>query len=347
LSRSKKSIIISGGGTGGHIYPALAVAREIEKRGYKVIYIGSSSGLEKDFVDMKDMFLLPTVGWVNKNILGKIIFILRFIPGFFISIWLILRMRTCAIFHTGSYASLPVGLAGAMLRVPIFTLVLDSKPGKAVDLLSRFSREVFLPYRGVFSSLGGKKKVVTGIPLRENLTRGKYGEAINYFSLRPGKKTLLVIGGSRGAKFLARLSEDLIPLMNKDWQYIIQRGDFKIVADFELVRQFSFIDKMDLAYSLSDVIISRAGAVATAEIENTGIPAILIPYPYAYRDHQFFNAKRLAFKKNNIIIRREKEVEVKNFPKLIERLYGQKITGDKNASTEKVVERILRYVRKV
>jgi len=114
-----------------------------------------------------------------------------------------------------------------------------------------------------------------------------------------------------------------------------------------LVRQFSFIDKMDLAYSLSDVIISRAGAVATAEIENTGIPAILIPYPYAYRDHQFFNAKRLAFKKNNIIIRREKEVEVKNFPELIERLYGQKITGDKNASTKKVAERILRYVRKV
>ena len=312
-----------------------------------MIYIGSSSGLEKDFVDMKDMFLLPTVGWVDKNLVGKIIFIFRFIPGFFISVWLIWRRGVCAVFHTGAFASIPVGLAGALLRVPVFTLVLDSKPGKAVNLLSRFSREVFLPYPGAFSSLGGKKKVVTGIPLREDLMKGKYGEAINYFSLRPAKKTLLVIGGSRGAKFLARLSRDLIPLMSKNWQFIIQRGDFEIDSDFECVRQFSFIDKMDLAYAISDVIISRAGALATAEIGNTGIPAILIPYPYASNDHQFFNAKRLAFKRDNIIIKREKEVEVKKFPELIENLYGQKMIYDESASTEKVVKRILRHVRKV
>ena len=312
-----------------------------------MIYIGSSSGLEKEFVTMKDMFLLPTVGWVGKNLMGKVIFIFRFIPGFFFSVWLIIRRRVCAIFHTGAFASLPVGLAGVILRVPIFTLVLDSKPGKAVNLLSRFSKEIFLPYEGDFPTLEGREKVVTGIPLRENLTEGKYGEAVNYFSLMPGKKTLLVIGGSRGAEFLARLSEKLIPLMGNDWQFIIQRGNFEIAADSQWIRQFSFINRMDLAYSVSDVIVSRAGALATAEIENTGIPAILIPYPYAFKDHQFFNAKRLALKRNNIIIKREEEVEVKNFPKLIETLYGEKISVNENTSTEKVVERILGYVRKV
>jgi UDP-N-acetylglucosamine--N-acetylmuramyl-(pentapeptide) pyrophosphoryl-undecaprenol N-acetylglucosamine transferase len=312
-----------------------------------VIYIGSGSGLERDFVDMKDMYLLPTVGWVNKNLIGKIIFVFRFIPGFFFSVWLILRKRVCAVFHTGAFASLPVSMAAVILGVPVFTLVLDSKPGKAVNFLSRFSKEVFLPYEEDFSSLGGREKVVTGIPIREDLTQGNYGEAINYFSLIPGKKTLLVIGGSRGAKFLAELSEKLIPLMKKDWQFIIQRGDFKIISDNEWVRQFSFIDRMDLAYALSDVIISRAGASATAEIENTGIPAILIPYPFAFRDHQFFNAKRLALKRNNIIIKREEEVEVKNFPELIETLYGEKISVNENTSAEKVVERILGYVRKV
>ena len=312
-----------------------------------MIYIGSSSGLEKEFVTMKDMFLLPTVGWVGKNLMGKVIFIFRFIPGFFFSVWLIIRRRVCAIFHTGAFASLPVGLAGVILRVPIFTLVLDSKPGKAVNLLSRFSKEIFLPYEGDFPTLEGREKVVTGIPLRENLTEGKYGEAVNYFSLMPGKKTLLVIGGSRGAEFLARLSEKLIPLMGNDWQFIIQRGNFEIAADSQWIRQFSFINRMDLAYSVSDVIVSRAGALATAEIENTGIPAILIPYPYAFKDHQFFNAKRLALKKNNIIIRREEEVDVKNFPKLIETLYGEKISVDKNTSTDKIIERILINVRKV
>ncbi len=312
-----------------------------------MIYIGSSSGLEKEFVKMKNMFLLPTVGWVGKNLKDKIIFIFRFIPGFFFSAWLIIRRKVCAVFHTGAFASLPVGLAAVLLRVPVFTLVLDSKPGKAVNFLSRFSKEVFLPYEETFPSLKGKKKVVTGIPVRKNITREKYGEAVNYFSLMPGRKTLLVIGGSRGAKFLADLSEKLIPLMGKDWQFIIQRGAFEIVAKNQWVRQFSFIDRMDLAYSLSDVIISRAGALATAEIENLGIPAILIPYPYAFKDHQFFNAKRLALKRNNIIIKREKEIEVENFPKLIEALYGEKISVDENTSAGKISERILRYVRKV
>jgi len=104
---------------------------------------------------------------------------------------------------------------------------------------------------------------------------------------------------------------------------------------------------MDLAYSLSDVIISRSGAMTTAEIENLGVPAILIPYPFAFRDHQFFNAKRLAFKRNNIIIRREKEVKVKKFPKLIEELYGKKSSVEANAAAENIAERILGYVRAV
>jgi UDP-N-acetylglucosamine--N-acetylmuramyl-(pentapeptide) pyrophosphoryl-undecaprenol N-acetylglucosamine transferase len=312
-----------------------------------VIYIGSSSGLEKELVDMKDMFLLPSVGWVGKNLADKFIFIFRLVPAFFYSAFLIKRRKVCAVFHSGAFASLPVGLAGICLGVPVFTLVLDSKPGKAVNLLSRFSAEVFLPYAGDFSFLGGKKKVVTGIPVRESLLKGKYEEAVDYFSLEPGKKTLLVVGGSRGAKFLAKLSEELISLMKKDWQFIIQRGNFEISSGSDRVRQFSFIDRMDLAYAVSDVIISRAGALATSEIESLGIPTVLIPYPFAFKDHQFFNAKRLAFRKKNIIIKREKQVTVKNFPKLIESLYGKKEKGVQNVSADRVVERILMYVRKV
>lgn len=312
-----------------------------------MIYIGSSSGLEKELVDMKDMFFLPSVGWVGKNLADKFVFILRFIPAFFFAAFLIKREKVSAILHSGAFASLPVGLAGICLGVPVFTLVLDSKPGKAVNLLSRFSTEVFLPYADDFSFLRGKKKVVTGIPVRESLLKGKYEEAVDYFSLEPGKKTLLILGGSRGAKFLAKLSEELIPLMKKDWQFIIQRGNFEISTGFDRVRQIPFIDRMDLAYAISDVIISRAGALATSEIESLGVPAILIPYPFAFKDHQFFNAKRLAFRKKNIIIKREKQVTVKSFPKLIDSLYGKKEKGVQNVSSDRVVERILMYVRKV
>jgi len=310
-----------------------------------VIYIGSSSGLEKGLVDMKNVFFLPSVGWVGKNLADKFVFIFRFIPSFFYSAFLVKRERVSAILHSGAFAALPVGLAGICLGVPVFTLVLDSKPGKTVSMLSRFSAEIFLPYEGDFKSLGGSKKVVTGIPVRESLFKGRYEEAIDYFSLEPGKKTLLVMGGSRGAKFLAKLSEELIPLMEKNWQFIIQRGNFEISIDSDCVRQIPFIDRMDLAYAVSDVIISRAGALATSEIENLGIPAILIPYPFAFKDHQFFNAKRLAFEKNNIIIMREEEAKAENFPNIIEALYGKKEKRVRNFSADRVVERILTYVR--
>jgi UDP-N-acetylglucosamine--N-acetylmuramyl-(pentapeptide) pyrophosphoryl-undecaprenol N-acetylglucosamine transferase len=312
-----------------------------------VVYVGSSSGLEREVVKMKDMYLFPTVGWVNKNMMGKVISFLRFIPGFFMSIWIFYRKRACAVFHTGAFASIPVGIAGAMMRIPIFTLVLDSKPGKAVNLLSRFSKEIFLPYEGDFSSLGDKKKIITGVPVRENLTESSSEDAADYFSLSRNKKTLFVIGGSRGAKFLADLSEQLIPLMKENWQFIIQRGDFEIDTSYEFVKQFTFIDRIDLAYALSDVILSRSGAMATAEIENSGIPAILIPYPFAFKDHQFFNAKRLAFKRNNIIILREKEVKLKEFPELIEKLYGKKSSVKINNAASNIAERILGYVRAV
>lgn len=296
---------------------------------------------------MEEMFLLPTTGWVGKTFIEKVLSSFRFVPGFIFSLFLVWRKKVFAIFNTGAFVSLPISIAGIFLRVPIFTLILDSKPGKAATLLSHFSKEIFLPYEGTFPLIFGKKKTITGIPLREEILKGNPEEALKYFSLKKGKKTLLIIGGSRGARFLAQLAEKLIPLMGKNWQFIVQRGEFNLKIKSKLLREFPFIDRMDLAYSISDVIIGRAGAITIAEIEALGIPAILIPYPFAASDHQFYNAKRLASRRKNIVVIREKEVVVEDLPELIEKLYLRKEPPKENSSAQKIAERISNYVWKI
>ncbi|MEA1912645.1 MAG: UDP-N-acetylglucosamine--N-acetylmuramyl-(pentapeptide) pyrophosphoryl-undecaprenol N-acetylglucosamine transferase [candidate division WOR-3 bacterium] len=342
----KKTIVVSGGGTGGHIYPALSIADKLEKRGLKTVYIGSSKGLERELVQKEKRFLLPTIGWVDRKFLGKIAFILRFIPSLIFSIYILWSNRVNAIFHTGGFASLPVGIAGIILRIPIFTLVLDSHPGQAVRLLSRFSKEIFLPFPGDFPSLPHGKWSVTGIPIREDILSGDPEEAIEYFSLNPQRKTLLVLGGSRGARFLVKLADSLIEEMGEGWQFIVQTGSFELNRNLKWVYSFPFIKRMDLAYSASDVIISRAGALTSAEIEQLGISAILIPYPYAYKDHQFWNAKRLAKTRDNIKVIREEEVDPAKLPELIKNLSEKKSKVKSEDATEKIIERMKEYVWK-
>jgi len=340
-------VVISGGGTGGHIFPALSVANRLEQKGVRTIYIGSNSGLERKIVHRDRTFLLPTVGWVGRNIFGKADSLLRFIPSIVSSLYILQRYRPEAILLTGGFASVPIGIAGIVFHVPIFTLVLDSNPGLAARFFSRHSKEVFLPFNEVVTYGEPLKKTVTGIPLREDILSGDRNDALRYFSLDTNKKTLLVLGGSRGARFLVTLADKLFLKMDQeDWQFIIQTGKHKLKGFGENIRKISFIERMDFAYALADVIISRAGAMVTHEIESSGIPTIFIPYPYAYRDHQFHNAKRLALKRENVVVMREKDVDVDKLTLMIDRMAGKRLKIAEEDSTEKIIKRMEHYVRK-
>jgi UDP-N-acetylglucosamine--N-acetylmuramyl-(pentapeptide) pyrophosphoryl-undecaprenol N-acetylglucosamine transferase len=336
---------VAGGGTGGHIFPALSIADHLERIGVKTIYMGSSSGLERRIVIMREMYLLPVIGWVDKNFLGKMEFIIRFIPSLIISIYILLKFKPSAILLTGGFASVPIGISGILCKVPIFTLILDWPVGLAARIFSNYSEEVFLPYEGNFSTISNLNKTVTGIPLRENIFYAHKEEALKYFKLDKNKKTLLMIGGSRGALRLVKLVEKLIPRMDSQyWQFIIQKGEHKLKYIGNNIRGFNFIERIDLAYAVADFIISRSGAMVTAEIEQTGIPSILIPYPYAYKNHQFYNAQRLSEKRSNIKVVREKEINVDKILKIIEELKDEKIDIRKEDAAEKIIKRMGNYV---
>lgn len=302
-------------------------------------------GLEKRIARRDRMYLLPVIGWVDRNIFGKFAFLLRFIPSILFSMYIILRYRPKAILLTGGFASGPIGIAGIICRLPIFTLILDSYPGLAVRLFSRYSVEVFLPFDNDFSTIPASNKTVTGIPVRDYILTADKNEAIKYFSLDNDKKTLLVIGGSRGAKTLVELAEELIPKMdNKIWQFIIQTGDHKLKCKGENIKEFKFIDRIDLAYAIADIIIARSGAMVTAEIEQSGIPTVFIPYPYAYKDHQFYNAKRLAENRANIRVIREGEINIENLIGIINHLSDKRLIVRREDATEKIIKKMEEYV---
>ena len=337
--------MVAGGGTGGHIFPALSIADHLERTGVKTIYIGSSSGLERRIVTRKGMYLLPVIGWVDKNFFGKIEFIIRFIPSLIISIYILLKFKPSAILLTGGFVSVPTGISGILCKIPIFTLILDWPVGLAARLFSNYSKEVFLPYECNFSTISNLNKIITGIPVREDIFYAHKEEALKYFNLDRDKKTLLILGGSRGARKLVKLVEELISRMDsKCWQFIIQKGEHKLKYSSDNIRQFNFIERVDLAYTVADFIISRSGAMVTAEIEQTGIPSILIPYPYAYKNHQFYNAQRLSEKRSNIRVVREEEINFDKILKIIEELKDKKIAIEKEDAAEKIIKRMEHYV---
>ena len=304
-------------------------------------------GLEKRIVRRDWMYLLPITGWVDRNILGKLEFLLRLIPSLVLSFYILLRYRPDVILITGGFVSVPVGIAGIIFRTPIFTLILDSYPGLAVRYLSRYSVEVFLPFHGLFPGIHASRKTVTGIPLREDILSADKNEAIKYFSLDKNKKTLLMLGGSRGAKTLVLLAGELISRLDRgDWQFIIQTGKHKLKRIGKNTKEVSFIERIDLAYAIADIIISRAGAMVTAEIERIGIPTIFIPYRYASEDHQFHNAKRLASKRDNITVVREEEINIEELVETIDHLFVTRLNVVQEDASEKIVKRIEEYVWK-
>lgn len=315
--------------------------------GIKVIYMGSKYGLEKDLVKHSKMFLLPIIGWVDKNFPGKISFLFRLPVSILISLMIMQYYKPHLLIITGGYASVPPGISAIILNIPVFTLALDIHSGKAVKFFSKFSREVFLSTSEIQKEIDSVPATVTGIPLRENITGCKREKAISYFSLNPRKKTILVLGGSRGARKLVQISDLLIENLSKNkWQFIIQTGPHELKNKEENVTAINFIESMDKAYGAADIIISRAGAVVTAEIEKTGKPAILIPYPYAYKNHQLMNAKRLSSEYGNIQLMKEVEVDTERIISLIKSNVDKKREIKKCSAKNTIIKRISNHVWK-
>ncbi len=301
-------ILIAGGGTGGHVFPGIAVAEELQANhpDVEVLFVGSRKGLEAQAVPEAGFRLrtLATAGFARRRPWRWPWAALVNLLGFVQALWVVLGERPRAVLGTGGYVSGPVSLAAKLLGVPLLLQEQNSIPGLTNRWLSRIANEVhlsFLEARRYFPRRDHLK--ITGNPVRAIILSGEREQGLREFRLDAHRPTLFVFGGSLGAKRINAAALDALRrLKNRvDVQCILQTGR----EDHEAVKQavereqlpatvLPFVRQMHLAYAAADLVVCRAGAMTLAEIAVCGRPSILVPYPFAAHDHQRVNATNLA-----------------------------------------------------
>ena len=308
-------ILIAGGGTGGHVFTGLAIVQELlsRKGQHKVCFVGSPQGIENKIIPktghpLKTIHVLGLKGmsWPQKM---KGLFTLP--RSFWDSLAILLREKPDVILGVGGYASGPIILLGALLRIPTAIIEQNSIPGFANRLLSYWVKKIFLAFDKTKKYFPRDKCLVTGNPVRKELfsQNGSKNQKNNQQNI---KFHILVFGGSQGARRIDRAMQDTVPHL-KDIQDEItilhqSRGDgvsnlSKIYHNHGLdAKVVKFIDDMKEAYEQADLVVCRAGALSVSEIATLGKAAILVPYPFAADNHQEENAKALAEKNAAILL---------------------------------------------
>jgi len=301
--------LIAGGGTGGHLYPGLAVAAEFTKLSpkNKAGFIGTRKGIEARVLPGSGYSLkfISIGGYLGKSGWQKMVFPFSFFTATLQSLFYMITERPDAVLGTGGYVSAPPVLAAWMLRIPACLLSLDVMPSQAVRFLSRFAAEIYGGFPECSQYLDKKAKVVfTGNPIRREVGKISKEQGIKEFGLEPGKKTILVFGGSQGAHSINLAVLDSLAHLDqagrlKEIQIIFQTGqkDLGLVTEKcqnskTPIKVLAYIDKMPSAMAAADLVISRSGS-AVSETLACGLPSVLIPFPYAASNHQEYNARSL------------------------------------------------------
>lgn len=298
-----RRLLVTGGGTGGHIYPALAVARAFlaasEER--RVRFVGSRRGLESQLVPAGGIpfSALPIRGWRGKGPLQRLLFLAELGVAVLGALAILLRERPEAVFATGSFASLPVLLAARLARRPLFLQEQNSVPGRVIRLFAGRASAVFIAYEAAARRLPARARTqLTGNPLREEFVA---------LSRRPraadAPRRLLVFGGSRGAHSLNAAIAEALPLLAREFplEALVQTGpaerDDVAAALSPLapgVSVAAYLEDMPQRLAAADWVVCRAGAMTLAELTALGLPAVLVPFPHAVDDHQSANAQALV-----------------------------------------------------
>ncbi len=323
-------MILAGGGTGGHIYPAIAIANEFKFRfpDSDILFAGTRKGLEKELVS-KNNFRLEFISAIGlARSLKKELFILPYflVKSLLESRMVIKKFNPDMVIGTGGYVSLPVVLAAGLMGKKTVIQEQNSYPGLSTRILSLLAGRVFLSYQNSTRYFIFKKKLkVLGNPIREEILSGNKEEGLKKFNLEPNKKTVFVFGGSQGSKNINKAIKEGMEHLKKyeDLQFLWQTGnkDFEEIKDFMKSINLTstvlpFIQDMASAYAVSDLLVCRAGALTLAEVTACGKPVILIPYPFATADHQRYNALSLKEKGAAEVIL-EKELKGENLAELI------------------------------
>ena len=307
--------VISGGGTGGHVFPAIAIAKQIslELPDAEILFIGAKGKIEMQKVPEAGYSIigLEVVGLQRKltlkNILRNLVFPFKLIKSLNRAKKIIKDFNPDIAIGVGGYASGPTLRVAGKMNIPTLLQEQNSYAGLTNKLLAKNASCICVAYDGMDKFFDKKKIIFTGNPIRKDILNNKQNrnEAISYFNLDTNKKTILVIGGSLGARTINLAIKEKLELLNNTVQVLWQTGKYYfedmscIVKEkaYDNIHPNAFIKRMDLAYGAADIIISRAGALSVSELCIVKKPAILVPSPNVAEDHQTSNAKSLVNKK--------------------------------------------------
>ncbi len=314
-------IIISGGGTGGHIFPAIAIALAVEEMrpGTEILFVGAIGRMEMEKVPAAGYKIegLEIAGISRSNMFKNISLPVKVLKSVRSAKDIISEFNPDAIVGVGGYASGPTLWAGIRKHIPTLIQEQNSYPGITNKILGKRVNKICVAYPGMEKYFPAHKLIMTGNPVRQDISdlATKRNEAKEYFKL-DGGSILLVIGGSLGARTINHAIKNALQLLNgNNIQIIWQTGKafypeaIELAKQYTNIRVYDFIAKMDYAYAASDVVISRAGAISLAELCIAGKPSILVPSPNVAEDHQTKNANSLADRNAAIVIKDDVAVQ--------------------------------------
>ena len=313
--------IISGGGTGGHIYPAIAIANELKTRfpAAEILFVGAKDKMEMQKVPQAGYPIkgLWIAGLQRKLTFQNLLFPIKLVSSLLKSFAIIYKFKPNVVIGTGGFASGPLLQAANTFGIPTVIQEQNSYPGITNKLLSKKANKICVAYENLERFFPKHKMILTGNPVRQDLIdiENKRGEAIRHFNLDASKKTLLILGGSLGARRVNQLIEkELHFLLDQNIQIIWQCGKLYLNEykkyNAENVQVLAFIERMDLVYAAADFVISRAGASSVSELCIVGKPVVFIPSPNVAEDHQTKNAQAIV-DKNGALLLKEKELDEK------------------------------------
>jgi UDP-N-acetylglucosamine--N-acetylmuramyl-(pentapeptide) pyrophosphoryl-undecaprenol N-acetylglucosamine transferase len=323
------NILISGGGTGGHIYPAIAIANEIKVRypDANFLFVGAKDKMEMEKVpqagyEIKGLWIS---GIQRKLTVDNVMFPFKLIHSLWSAFKIISTFKPDIAIGTGGFASGPTLIMAGRKGIPTLIQEQNSYPGITNKLLSKKAKKICVAYDYLERFFPLDKVVKTGNPVRQDLLsiHSKREDGNVFFKLDKTKKTVLVLGGSLGARKINQLVENNLDFFKKEAvQVIWQCGKsyfeaYKKYNNLEHIQVHEFINRMDLSYAAADIIISRAGASSVSELCVVGKPVLFIPSPNVAEDHQTKNAKSIVDKHAALLIN---EIEIDTFPVVFESL---------------------------
>lgn len=316
-SNKQFRFIISGGGSGGHIFPAIAIANELKRRlpDCAILFVGANGRMEMEKVPQAgyDIKGLNIAGFQRGSISKNLSLPFKVVSSLIDAIGIVKEFKPDVAIGVGGYASGPLLFAASLLGVPTLIQEQNATAGLTNRLLSKRAKTICAAYEELQKVYTGKNVVMTGNPIRSEITSFKDNctEAVQYFELDASKKTILIVGGSLGAGTFNEAVKAQIEAIknNSSIQIVWQTGKYyyqkyKSVADgVENLKCLQFIDRMDLAYSIADVVISRGGAMSISEMQVLGKPVVFVPSPNVTDDQQTKNVMALVNKNAAVMVR--------------------------------------------